>query len=689
MKREKLLSAGWAFLFSFGLSLSTTMCMVTAFHFGIDTGLLAGICALASLVCSLCYSQPLSLAPIGCGAAILGYLWEAGLLENAAEAFLNRISRQYDQAYGWGIIRWGYRTADDMEPDIVIILCILGAAMAMLCAWSVCRRKPVFPAFALSFVTFAACFVVNDTVPDTPWLFVLLLVYILLMMTGSVRKHDGAQGNRLCLWLTPATALALLILFAAIPRDSYTGQEAAQRLTASIVQSESLQQLLGQVDEGAGITDTDSVDLRTVGYRISSHAQVLQVTAPYTGTIYLRSRAMDTYDGITWSSSGSTYAALDWPNHQLESLGELTVSTRFAHRMLYMPYYTDITEMREVTVGIENKDLVTAYSFPVRKLSNPNYFSNLYPRYDSPQNSMPQDIMDQYIFMDENVKSWAKPLAEKIVGKAENPYHKAQAISDYVRNSATYDTRTPRMPGSQKNFARWFLEESETGYCVHFATAATVMLQAAGIPARYVTGYCAQVTEGETVAVYADQAHAWAEYWLPGFGWTVLDATPADFSAAATEAVPETTVSNAETPDVTVSRNDSTMPGSTDTPQTRINGDIFLWLLIGIAAICALVTAAEGQRILRLRLHQQKLERADPNQKALLLWQDVALYAQMSQETPDPQLYQLALRAKFSQHTLTDAQLQQFSDYITAAVTRLKRHNLLRRFYYRTIRSLY
>ena len=66
---------------------------------------------------------------------------------------------------------------------------------------------------------------------------------------------------------------------------------------------------------------------------------------------------------------------------------------------------------------------------------------------------------------------------------------------------------------SGKDFATWFLNESDTGYCVHFATAGTLMLRALGIPARYVTGYYATAYANQTVTVTTDNAHAWVEYY--------------------------------------------------------------------------------------------------------------------------------------------------------------------------------
>lgn len=686
MKRDKLFSALWAFLLSFALSLSATMCAVTAFGFGIDTGVLVRACAIAALAGSVCYSLPLSLAPAGIGAVMLGYLWQKDLLEATVEAFLNRLTRQYDKAYGWGVIRWSYRTADEMEPDIVIALCILGVAIALLCAWSVCRRKTGFPALTLSFLTFATCFVVNDTVPDAAWLYLFLLSVLVLMMTGSVRQQDEQQGNRLTLLLTPIAALALLVLFAAIPRDSYNRQDDAKRFADSILYSDSMQLLLGRMDENNTITasDTGGVDLKTVGYRIESQAQVLQVTAPYTGTVYLRGRALDAYDGLHWQQSNVRYNNLYWPQHQLQLAGDMTITTRFAHRMLYLPYYAEFSEPRDISTGLVNVESLTEYTFSCRKPADPAGMQNMLLS----SSAYPQTpALKNYIPLDETVLAWAQPLAEKLTAGNQSIYQQAQNIASYVRNSASYSTQTPRMPATEKNFARWFLEQSDTGYCIHFATATTVLLQAAGIPARYVTGYMAQVTEGQQVTVYADQAHAWAEYWLPGYGWTVLESTPAEIlpettaqTTAAATTLPITPTG--EPPSVTVPAD---APGQPQQPQELWA----LWVLLCLVSACALFALAELQRALRLRLRRQQLDAADPNQKALLYWQAVTVRAALLKETPDAALYALAEKAKFSQYTLTEADLQVFEAYLQAAKEKLHRHNLFKRFYYRFLLAVY
>ena len=678
--REKLFSGLWAFLLSFGLSTAAVMCVVTAFDMGIDTGFLLRTCLWAALISAVCYSLPLSLIPPGIGAVLLGYLWQNGTLENSAEAFLNRLTRQYDRAYSWGVIRWSHRVAEEMEPDILFCLCIMGALIATVCAWTVCRRRTVLPIVGLSLVTLATCFVVTDTVPDSVWLYLILLCLVLLMMTGTVRRQEEKQGNRLCLYLTPVAALALLLLFAAVPRVGYSGQNAAKNLVDTILNTDSMQLLLGRVDNSTDANaDTKTVDLKTVGYRVDTHAPVLQVTAPYTGTLYLRGRAMDVYDGISWRQSGTDYRALYWPGRELEGVGELTVTTRFAHRMLYTPYYVTESNTVDISTGMLNKESLTEYSFSCRRSPGEASLS---------VNSEKLRNLSGYIQMDAAVRKWAVPLATRLTPDGQTTYQTAQAIGSYVRNSARYDTRTPRMPASQKNFARWFLEESDTGYCVHFATAATVLLQAAGIPARYVTGYYAQVTEGEAVTVYSDQAHAWAEYWLPDFGWTVLEATPPDFSDEQTTSVEQTAPNTTAHQSTQSAQPEETRPAEVPAPSVNQETGSDLWLLLGIVALCLLITGTEWQYRLRRTLRQKRLDIATPNQKALLYWQETVLFAKLLGEQPDKELFRLAEMAKFSQYTLTEAQLAQFEAYLQLAQQKLRTHNIFRRFYYRFLLAI-
>lgn len=74
-----------------------------------------------------------------------------------------------------------------------------------------------------------------------------------------------------------------------------------------------------------------------------------------------------------------------------------------------------------------------------------------------------------------------------------------------------------------------FLFSTRQGFCEHYASAFTVLMRDAGIPARVVTGYQGGYwnTLGNYLLVRQADAHAWSEVWLPGQGWQRVDPTGA------------------------------------------------------------------------------------------------------------------------------------------------------------------
>lgn len=74
-----------------------------------------------------------------------------------------------------------------------------------------------------------------------------------------------------------------------------------------------------------------------------------------------------------------------------------------------------------------------------------------------------------------------------------------------------------------------FLFDQQEGFCEHFSSAFVVLMRAAGIPARVVTGYVGGYRNplGDYWLVRRSDAHAWAEVWLEGEGWRRVDPTAA------------------------------------------------------------------------------------------------------------------------------------------------------------------
>jgi len=74
-----------------------------------------------------------------------------------------------------------------------------------------------------------------------------------------------------------------------------------------------------------------------------------------------------------------------------------------------------------------------------------------------------------------------------------------------------------------------FLFETREGFCGHYASAFVVLMRAAKIPARMVTGYLGGEINplGNYLIVRQRHAHAWAEVWLKDRGWVRVDPTGA------------------------------------------------------------------------------------------------------------------------------------------------------------------
>ncbi len=95
-----------------------------------------------------------------------------------------------------------------------------------------------------------------------------------------------------------------------------------------------------------------------------------------------------------------------------------------------------------------------------------------------------------------------------------------------IRADFAYTLATP-LPG--RNSVDEFLFQQKAGYCEHFSSAFVVLMRAAGIPARVVTGYVGGYRNplGNYWQVRRSDAHAWAEVWLAGRGWVRMDPTAA------------------------------------------------------------------------------------------------------------------------------------------------------------------
>ena len=98
---------------------------------------------------------------------------------------------------------------------------------------------------------------------------------------------------------------------------------------------------------------------------------------------------------------------------------------------------------------------------------------------------------------------------------------------EMFRNQNFYYTLDPPRLGAEA--VDEFLFDSKRGFCEHYASAFTVLMRAAGLPARVVTGYQGGEPNalGDYYVIRQSDAHAWSEVWFEGQGWVRVDPTAA------------------------------------------------------------------------------------------------------------------------------------------------------------------
>ncbi len=106
----------------------------------------------------------------------------------------------------------------------------------------------------------------------------------------------------------------------------------------------------------------------------------------------------------------------------------------------------------------------------------------------------------------------------EISGQALGPDQAAAAISARVHDHVTY---LPGATGVRTNAQEAW--DKGQGVCQDMAQIAVSLLRAAGLPARYVSGYLHPDPKAEPGSTSIGQSHAWVEYWAGG--WTALDPT--------------------------------------------------------------------------------------------------------------------------------------------------------------------
>ncbi|MEE9321264.1 MAG: DUF3488 and transglutaminase-like domain-containing protein [Granulosicoccus sp.] len=118
----------------------------------------------------------------------------------------------------------------------------------------------------------------------------------------------------------------------------------------------------------------------------------------------------------------------------------------------------------------------------------------------------------------------ALTFATRLRATTESDSDYADALLSHFNRENFHYTLSPQLLGD--NPVDEFLFASREGFCEHYASAFAVLMRAAGIPARVVTGYLGGEINGDYMIVRQSDAHAWTEAYIDGV-WQRYDPTGA------------------------------------------------------------------------------------------------------------------------------------------------------------------
>ncbi len=269
-----------------------------------------------------------------------------------------------------------------------------------------------------------------------------------------------------------------------------------------------------------------------------------------------------------------------------------------------------------------------------------------------------------------------------------------ESVKNYLAKNYRYTLSPGKVPDG-KDFVEYFLTENPNGYCVHFATAAAVMLRAVGIPVRYAEGYLVtsdDITKakGGWANIPDTRAHAWIEVYYPGLGWQPVEMTPGfnieqnmtqddiktpeQTPSAPPISKPESSASSMEETESKI-RSQSSSSRPDVSPAASGNDDVravMTPILAVVGAILLLAATASLRRKIATERRKRQFTQADRNKAALAVYAYMEKLLRFGGEIPQP-VTDIALKARFSQHTVSQEELE----FMRAQADLLARSSLL------------
>ena len=687
-------------LFIFLLVISSIHCLTSSFDIAINSAVVNICAAMFTAVFALIATFAVSTSKYAISICTILLVFVVTIIfsYDTISAQLNYAVNSVLESYSQFLpVAGKVRFADWIDNNATAFFVALSALLCGLITFFIIRLRLIFPAAAISVVVIVPCFILINTLPDLLPLLTTFAVLFTLFVSSAIHRintpHSGAVSSVVAVFM----AILITVVYILNPVEGYERSKWQDNLLSFSQQITGFKSYDGKDIVSSSIKNIKKeVYLSDAGPVEKTNQKVMTVNSPYSGKLYLKGVAYVNYDNNTWSiltdeqaeSYPKDFESATMTKSQNVPRATMNIITETESDVIYTPYFlstvpasgTDVcdilitndsktknydvyfqtyieSEQSQTPLLITEDESVFFFFFT----SSPDY--SYYYLNNNSALAYKEFVYDNYLSVPESTKAEMIKYAEERGFADFSGDFLVDAVKEYVSNSASYSIKTEKVPQG-KDISLWLLNESDTGYCVHFATSAAVMLRSLGIPARYVTGYCIEADSENSTIVSSDNAHAWVEYFDDNIGWVPLDATPPDFSVPVYSDTLQSsaTTQPAESSTVQPTSQPTSQPTTTKPSEKPVVKDAeeITPVTVIIAVFSALIFAILSLLLrhkLTLLSRKKKFSSGKPNERAKYIYRYIYRLSKHSHLVVPEEIEDIVEKARFSTSRINQKEL--------------------------------
>jgi hypothetical protein len=521
-------------------TIACTTAMLTAYEIGFAKTPLILFCVFAALLLSFWMNVPklsFGLGLLYLAVLVLLFAVRMKRIGDGAAALtyrlLDELPKDLSELFDMEALSEKAAAVTDPEKCISLFLMMIAGVIGFILAFSLIRSKMILLPLLLPLPMLLVSLVYTNR-PPALWPMALLTVYFGYALLGNgLRKGDFKHRGRFSAILAPALLALMLLIFGLFPQSTYSPLSTARR---KAIFSERFGAIVDTAMSWFGVHNPRSVNLSLESEREDDDTERFTVYAK-TGIYHLRTHSYGAYRNNRWRAADPyrgewrSMAALGKRQEQADA--KLWIYDSMSGERAAPYAWTDESAGDDPD---EQTGTVLAEESFIRAGGWKDYGWRFTWRYRTETGGVTAEereyyetyALKQYVMADGAEKDALLDILKQAgITTSADSLQTARMIASYVQNSGEYSLSPGDVPRG-KDFILYFLTENRKGYCVHFASATTALLQAAGIPARYTVGYYVEIPQEASnhgVTVTANDEHAWTEVYVLGLGWVPVEST--------------------------------------------------------------------------------------------------------------------------------------------------------------------